>query len=185
MEYYKITTPEDLEGEVWKTHPLFADYEGSNYGRIRAKERFTTYNWGRGKKNIRPIQRRWAPKVLHQHKAFNYLAININESTYFSHRFLCECWYGMAPGMQVNHKNEDKYDNRPAENLEWVTAKGNMTANNINKRAATSRKIKLGWPIYVYLVGTKMVKITETMKEMAEYLGMSVSGLESLSLIHI
>ena len=177
MEYYKIYTPEDLEGEVWKTHPVFTEYEGSNYGRIRAKERFTVSNWGRGKKNVRPITRRWAPKVLHQQKAFDYLAVSIRRKAYFAHRFLCECWYGMAQGMDVNHINEDKYDNRPDVNLEWVTTQQNMTANNLHIRAASTRKTKRGRPIYVYLIGSRMVKITETLQEMADYFNFTIQAI--------
>lgn len=42
------------------------------------------------------------------------------------HRIIAEIYCpGFAPGLQVNHVNGKKHDNR-AENLEWVTAKQNI-----------------------------------------------------------
>ena len=43
------------------------------------------------------------------------------------HRIVCEAFHGPMPcsGMQVNHKNGNKLDNRPS-NLEWMTQSQNI-----------------------------------------------------------
>lgn len=187
MEYYKVTTPENIDGEVWKTHPVFTEYEGSSYGRIRAKERCSTSEWGRKGKDTHVVQRFWKAKICVQHKAFNYLAVSIRRRRYFAHRFICECWYGMAPDLQVDHCNENKYDNRP-QNLRWVTVTENVNARDLPKRARVTRKknypnnewckdmIHTRWKnqggtIYVYVNGTRIIKIFEKKVDAAKFIG--------------
>ena len=48
---------------------------------------------------------------------------------------------GQAPELTVNHKNEDKTDNR-AENLEWLTRRENLNYGTHNTRMRNSRKGK-------------------------------------------
>lgn len=138
MNYYNDYTPE-IEGEEWRQHPIFTDYEGSSLGRIRAKERVTTSVWGRKNGEKRTVIRKWKPIIVHQHKAFNYLSVQIKHTSYFVHRFICECWYGMATDMQAHHIDEDRYNNKPS-NLSWVTPSGNMNANDLSVRARKTRK---------------------------------------------
>lgn len=55
-----------------------------------------------------------------------YLTTNTGRRNVFVHRLVAEVWCaGYAAGLQVNHINSKRDDNR-AENLEWVTGSENM-----------------------------------------------------------
>lgn len=54
----------------------------------------------------------------------------------FAFQEICGEWF---EGAQVNHKNENKFDNR-AENLEWVISKDNVNYGTRNKRTGEKNK---------------------------------------------
>ena len=77
-------------------------------------------------------------KVLKQtlNKATGYMQINIGSPNnhYFVHRLVAETWIPNPHGYtEVNHKNEDKLDNR-VENLEWCT-------RGYNQRYSLSKQV--------------------------------------------
>ena len=77
-------------------------------------------------------------KVLKQslNKATGYMQVTIGNpyKCYFVHRLVAEAWIPNPNGYnEVNHKNEDKTDNR-VENLEWCS-------RGYNQRYSTSKPI--------------------------------------------
>lgn len=49
----------------------------------------------------------------------------VAKRNWLAHRLIAETFLGSAPGLQVNHINCERADNR-VENLEWVTASDNI-----------------------------------------------------------
>lgn len=80
-----------------------------------------------------------------------------------------ETFVGPRPeGYQCDHKNAIRDDDR-LDNLHWVTP----NENNQNPNTNRNRWLSKGGPIYVFVVGNKIIKITETYQEMARYLGLT------------
>lgn len=131
-----------MDSEVWRDIPGFEEYyQASNLGRIRSKfrviysldKRVCAY-YGRILK-LRNIGRGYLGLNL---------AINGTIVTKSVHRLVWSAFNGPIPeGMQINHINEDKTDNR-LENLNLMTPKENTNwGTGIKRRAkSTSNKMK-------------------------------------------
>ncbi len=104
--------------EEWRQVVGFPQYEVSSLGRVRRGERI---------------------RKLHTSKAFTsgYPSVTLCTSgklrTFKVHRLVAAAFIGPALGLEVNHKNFDKADNRPA-NLEYVTRLENATHAALNGR---------------------------------------------------
>jgi hypothetical protein len=113
-------------------------YEVSSYGRVRSVGRFVR-NSSNGKATV------WREGVVikqQKHKNGYYCATlrkDGKQKTCTVHRLVAKAFLKMVSGDQVNHKNEDKSDNRLI-NLEWVTAKENTNYGTGIKRRARARE---------------------------------------------
>lgn len=96
--------------EIWKDIPNIASYEISNLGRIRNK--------------VTGVVR--SPKIGRGGYAVFQHKINKKSKSYFVHRLVLLAFVGDLPdGMEVNHKNAIRNDNR-LDNLEYVTRSQNQ-----------------------------------------------------------
>ena len=102
--------------EEWRAVVGFEGYyEISSQGRLRNAKTRNGSHKGR-------ILRACPTKKGYPH---TNLCVDGGMTTRTIHRLVCEAFLGLRPdGLQVNHKNGDKADNR-VENLEYVTAKEN------------------------------------------------------------
>ncbi|MEF3886439.1 HNH endonuclease [Lacticaseibacillus rhamnosus] len=58
---------------------------------------------------------------------------------FYVHRLVATTFLGEKPGMEVNHKDEKRSNNR-LENLEWVTTKQNCNYGNHNYHVAVTTR---------------------------------------------
>ena len=126
--------------EIWKPIPGYEEYyEASNLGRIRSLDR----------QMISPTGKRYTKRgrirspVLNQ--ATGYYAVVLcgenSKKTITVHRLIAMAFLDNPDGFEcVNHKSEDKRDNRP-ENLEWCSKAYN---NHFGSRATICYKAVIG-----------------------------------------
>ena len=108
---------ENLEKEIWKDIPNYEGYQVSNLGRVKSLER------------IDALGHRLKEKILKPQTNSRYYQVclckNSKVKKYFVHRLVWIAFNGTIPeGLQVNHINEVKTDNR-LSNLNLMTAKEN------------------------------------------------------------
>ena len=107
---------DDSTHEHWKVIPSTEGrYSASNRGRIRR-------NAGpqcRKTRIVNPTRKNRAKLVIEVKHQPKRLQVAV-------HNLVAEAWLGPCPdGLEVNHKNRDRHDNRP-ENLEYVTHAENI-----------------------------------------------------------
>jgi hypothetical protein len=109
-----------MKNAEWRDIPSFSGYQASNDWLVRSVDREVID--GRSGGTFKKVR----GKVLAQYVgAHGYYTTCVKDKTRPVHRLVAAAFLGdFAPGMEVNHKNGVKTDNR-LENLEMVTRSGN------------------------------------------------------------
>ena len=103
--------------EVWRTIPDFEDYEASNLGRIRSKDRVDSRGRKRKGRVLRPAPNKYF---------FVQLSKNGTRYPFKVHQLVALTFLGLIPsGLEINHKDMNCKNNR-VENLEYVTHQYNV-----------------------------------------------------------
>ena len=172
--------------EIWKSIRGFEGlYEASNYGRIRSLDR-RVRSGNRFNTNIDSAVKKG--KILKQvDVGFGYLQVclrknNKNHSLYV-HRLVWEAFNGLIPeGMQVNHINEIKSDNR-LDNLNLMTAVQNSNWGTRNKRITETKSQKVyskesrqGTKVAMYSLQSEFQKSFPTIAAAMRFLGKTGSS---------
>ena len=136
--------------EEWRAVPGYEGlYEVSSYGRVKSLKRYKSNNGGI------PLIKERILKPYNDKKG--YLNVRLRNKNFKVHRLVAQAFIPNPNNLpQVNHKNEDKSDNR-VDNLEWCTAKYNNTYGTRQDKVRDT-KIKNGY-------WTGLSKMKEYMKE--------------------
>ena len=114
---------EIFENEIWKDIPNYEGlYQASNLGRVKSLERFRKGKNG----SLVPVKEKiLKPKISHNGYYQVALIKNSKVRFYLVHRLVFGAFNATIPeGLQVNHINEIKSDNR-LSNLNLMTSKEN------------------------------------------------------------
>lgn len=119
-------------------------YEVSNMGRVRSIGRYVKTAWG-----FRFKQPHIMSENIHPITGYHMvcLAKDGAKRTYMVHRLVAFAFIANPENKpQINHKNENKSDNRSA-NLEWMTAKENNNFGTKNERVSKANKTSKCKPV--------------------------------------
>lgn len=144
---------EDFDGEVWKTIEGCETHLISNYGRVKSLERRIK---SRGKATR---QRKACILRVREYVGYLKVSILIEGKTKLAsvHRLVAKAFVANPNHYQVvNHKNENKHDNRSI-NLEWCTTKYNVNYGTGRSRAAMTRIENSGRRICQYTKDGKLI----------------------------
>lgn len=126
----------NLENEIWKDiKGLNGEYQVSNKGRIKSKERFVKF----GKNTYRKVEEKIL-KSSDNGNGYKLVSLGKNNKAKKIHRLVAEAFIPNPDNLPcVNHKDENKANNT-VENLEWCTQAYNLNYGTARERASKNRK---------------------------------------------
>lgn len=157
-----------MEKEIWKDIDGYGgQYQVSNLGRVRS---FRIKSEGVLLK-VRP-------------NTDGYYMAKFGGRTVAVHRLVAIAFVdGYHDGLQVNHKNEDKADNR-ACNLEWITFKENVNYGTRNKRAAVNISKAMSVAVCQYDADNRLVACYPSQAEAERATGISSRQISAVCCGH-
>lgn len=157
--------------EIWKDIPNYEGYQVSNLGRVKSLERIDALGHRLKEKILKPqLNSNGYYKVV--------LCKNSIKKKYFVHRLVYEAFNGQIPeGLQVNHINEIKTDNR-LENLNLMTAKENMNWGTGNERRGKKQiNGKCSKSVLQYDLQDNLIKEFPSLMQVYRELGFSCGNI--------
>lgn len=129
--------------DEWRPIPGYKDYEVSSSGRVRSIDRIV-----RSIRNNTPTDVFYKGRILKLNDSRGYFTVCVDGArrSHGVHRLVAFAFIGPCPdGMQVDHINGDRRDNRP-ENLEYVSPFENIRRAKATRAArgvAEASRIRL------------------------------------------
>ena len=146
-----------MSNEIWKDIKGFEGlYQVSNLGRVKSLKRFRKGKNG----SLVPVKEKiLKPRMLNSGYYIVHLCKNSIQKWYQVHRIVYEAFNGsISEGLQVNHINEVKTDNR-LSNLNLMTCKENINyGTGIERRAKKQIKGKKSKPVLQFDLNDNFIK---------------------------
>ena len=156
--------------EIWKDIEGYEGYQVSNLGRVRSVDREVER---RG--FMMKIKGKIRKPVLNN-KGYLYVHIN-NKPTIIVHRAVAMAFVpGYFEGAQVNHKDENKQNNR-WDNLEWMSSKDNSNYGTRKHRLRKAHTILYGKAVDQYSSNGTFIATYPSQNEAARVLGINQSNI--------
>lgn len=164
--------------EIWKDIEGYeGKYQVSNMGRVRSVEH-VTINEFRGE----VVEKTWKGRILkpQMHKC-GYKIVGVRQNkrrkNYFIHCLVAHSFVpGYFEGAQVNHKDENKLNNR-WDNLEWVTRIENCNYGTRNERCNEWGRNNLWIPVEQYDTKGNLITSYRSIKAASVATGVSLSSI--------
>ena len=154
--------------EIWINIPIFnGEYAASSLGRIKATEHYDKRGHLRKEKIL---SQQTGYFGLYKRVGLQY---NKKSKNFFVHRLVYLAFKGTIPkGMQINHLNEDTFDNRP-ENLSLATPSENINYGTRNQRvsAKMTNGVKRSKQVQQSTLDGKPIKVWPSLAEIERELG--------------
>lgn len=166
--------------EVWKTVPDFPNYEVSNFGNVRSKDRISERKGNDA--NLKGIQLKTSIIKGGYHRVSLYFGSRNEHKQFCVHRLVAEMFIPNPQNLPcVNHKDENP-NNNYVENLEWCTHKYNSNYGTAIERRVKhqdwkSIADKQSYPVIQCLKDGTPIKAWSSMTECERRTGMKCSGI--------
>lgn len=149
-----------MREENWKPVEGYENYEVSDFGRVKSSN-----------------------CILKLRKdKYGYLRISLRKNrmlkTFTVHKLVATAFIPNPDNLsQVNHKNEDKTDNR-VENLEWCTPKyNNSYGTRIERLVQSKTNGKTSKPVLQFSKTGDFIQEWPSLNEIKRVLGFAISGI--------
>lgn len=154
--------------EIWKDIEGYdGKYQVSNIGRVRSVD------------HIDKLNRHRKGKILKQYALpYGYLALILcNYPNIYVHRAVAKAFVpGYFEGAEVNHKDENKQNNR-WDNLEWVTHAENCKYGSRSRICREKSQKNQGQPIEQYSIDGILIATYPSIRSAAKALKYSDRGI--------
>lgn len=155
--------------EIWKDTTEFEGYQVSNLGRVKSLKRFRK---GKNGSLVTVKEKILKPTINHKGYYKVPLCKNSKVKKCSVHRLVYEAFNGQIPeGLQVNHINEIKTDNR-LENLNLMTCKENVNYGTGNERRSKKQiNGKKSKPVLQFTLEDILIKEYPSVNQVERELG--------------
>ena len=163
--------------EIWKDIKGFEGlYQVSNLGRVKSLERFRKGANG----SLVTVKEKILKPLIDKGYYQVCLSKQSNRKAYLVHRLVWETFNGQIPeGLQVNHINEIKSDNR-LENLNLMTAKENSNwGTGIERRVKNLINGKKSKPVLQFDLNDNFIKEYPSIRQVYRETGFAFQNISA------